>query len=396
MGDFSGSVCDLFNNLHSEITNITSDNPKSITVHFERTVISNAIGLGSTGGGDFSNVVIKIKNSGGVLNTVIDESSSNTKYTTRTFQLPGTYGFNAVVFEFHTSDTITLSNCVILKAISVIARLQANKPDNTITDINATAGGNLKTSMEEFDESFYETPLPVADFYLNVSKGLVPGHSIVNKFGQNDALNSSTYEDIWDGGGNYIYPANGTNPITKLVAHNSADTELIEVQGLDINGDLVTQTKTLTGLTAVTLDTPLWRVFRLKNVGTSDLVDDVCAINDGDTIDYACINNGNNQTLMALYTIPNGKSGYLYQGTNNLSGVTRAVAASGKLWMRPYGLVFQLKKTFGVNSEGNSFIRLPAPLPGKIPAKTDIRVSAIASANGVSLNTTFDILLVDD
>ena len=232
------------------------------------------------------------------------------------------------------------------------------------------------------------------DFFLKIAMGKIEGTSIVNKFGQNSNLNSSTYSEIWDGGGTYVYSADNTAPITKLIAHDATDTEPIEVQGLDINGDLVVQTKTITGLTAVTLDTPLWRIFRLRNIGTSDLVSDVCAINDTDTQDYACINNGNNQTLMALYTIPAGYTGFLMAGTNNLSGVTRAVAASGRLMMRQYGSIFQLKKTFGVNSEGNSFIRLPNTLPAKIPEKTDIKVSAIGSANGVSINTTFDILLL--
>ena len=31
------------------------------------------------------------------------------------------------------------------------------------------------------------------DFHLEVSEGNVPGYSIVNKFGQNDTLNTSTY-----------------------------------------------------------------------------------------------------------------------------------------------------------------------------------------------------------
>jgi hypothetical protein len=59
-------------------------------------------------------------------------------------------------------------------------------------------------------------------------------------------------------------------------------------------------------------------------------------------------------------------------------------------------MLMQVFLFFGVNNEGSSFIRIPAPLHGKIPAKTDIRVSAIGSANSVSLNTTFDILLKDD
>ena len=242
--------------------------------------------------------------------------------------------------------------------------------------------GNLKTS---------DTP-----FLQRVAQGDVIGYSIINKFGQNDTLNNATYEDVWDGGATYTYPANGNADITKIVSTSTADTMDVEAQGLDSTGALVVQTITLTGTTAVVLDTPLWRIFRMKNVGAVDNVGEVSAQNTALGIIYAIMQAGNNQTLMALYTIPLNCTGYLYQGTNNLSGVTRAVAASGRLTMRPFGGVFQLKKTFGVNSEGSSFIPLQSPLPGKIPALTDIRVSALGSANGVSLNTTFDILLIED
>ena len=395
IGDFSGAITDLFNNLHSVITNTTSDDPKEILIHFNRTIPILVIGLGAFTG-NFSNVKIIGVTSGHVEFTIFDESSDNTDKTSLTAFTP-TAGFNAIKIQFHTTDTVSLSNVFILKATSTVARIQGQKPDGEFTEFQATAGGNFKISLEEYEsETFLVDPLPVADFYLNVAKGLVPGHSIMSKFGQNDDIGTGAYEDIWDKGGTYTYPADGTAPIVKLVGHNSADTEPIEVQGLDINGDLVVQTKTITGLTPVTLDTPLWRVFRLKNVGTSDLVADVCAIDTGDTVDYACINNGNNQTLMALYTIPNGKTGYLVQGTNSIIGATRDYNIQGKLWMKPYGLVFQLKKTFGLDTGGSGYMVMPFPLPNGIPAKTDIRVSAISSKLVGGLNTTFEILLVDD
>ena len=226
---------------------------------------------------------------------------------------------------------------------------------------------------------------PIQAFYLRGKFGRKKKTSMIQKFGQNSDLNSTSYEDIWDGGGDYPYPADDTAPITKLVSTVAGDTEPIEVQGLDVDGNLVLQTITLTGDTAVALTTPLWRVFRLKNQGSSDLVGDVTVTNDAGDVTYAKIAIGNNQTLMALYTIPAGKTGFLLSGTNNLSDATRAVGVSGRLAMRPYGGVFQLKKTFGLNSEGTSFIRLPSEIPGAIGARTDIRVSAIASANGVSL-----------
>lgn len=137
MGDFSGTITDLFDNLHSIIANTTSDNPKQILIHFSKTVISNAIGLGSFSG-NFSNTLIQIGNSGGVFTTILDESTDDTKYTSRTFQLPVTAGFNAVKFFFYTADTVTLSNTVILKTKGVVARLQAlSQLTNTIEDISS-------------------------------------------------------------------------------------------------------------------------------------------------------------------------------------------------------------------------------------------------------------------
>ena len=121
-GDFDGSITDLFNNLHTVITDVTANNPKELLIHFNRTVVSNAIGLGAASG-DFSHGEIEIGNSGGVFTTVIDESTDNTDYTSRTFNLQGTVAFNAIRLIFHTADPVTLSNCVILISRGVVARV---------------------------------------------------------------------------------------------------------------------------------------------------------------------------------------------------------------------------------------------------------------------------------
>ncbi len=386
-----------FDNLHSAINNSTSDPIKTLLIHFNRTVSLNQIGIGCAAhpGKNFSNVKVTMLGSGEVEREVYNDSLNNTKYTSKNYQFSPELA-NALRIEFNTTDEITLTNITIHKTVQTTARIKALKPDGTVTDIDATAGGNLKMALEEFDETFYTNPLPVADFYLNVSKGLIPGHSFVSKFGQNDDVGTGAFEDVWDNGGTYIYPADNTAPITKLIGHNAADTEPIEIQGLDINGNLVIQTKTITGLTAVTLDTPLWRIFRLRNVGTTDLVADVCAINDADTQDYACINNGNNQTLMALYTIPAGKTGYLLKGTGNIVGTNRAYSIDGEVSMRNFGSVFQLKNTFGLSTDGSSYFDHKYPIPLPISEKTDIRNQVISSSSGGKVNVTFDILLVDN
>ena len=230
------------------------------------------------------------------------------------------------------------------------------------------------------------------EFFLEVSKGNVRGHSIVNKFGQNDDLNSSTYEDIWDGGGTYSWPS--TALITNIVSTKAADSTAVEVQGLDSDGSLCVQETTLNGTTKVDLPIPLWRVFRMKNAGAYDFEGDVTADNTGETVTYAKMAQGNNQTLMCLYTIPKGKTGYLVNGTASISDNNRSVAAGGRFLMRPFGGVFQLKNTFGV-TDTNALI-FPFPLPGKIPEKTDMRVECKGDAGGVVVNATFAVLLVDN
>jgi len=46
-----------------------------------------------------------------------------------------------------------------------------------------------------------------AAYFLEVSKGNVPGHSSLNKFGDNPDIDiTSGFEDIWDGGGIYVPP----------------------------------------------------------------------------------------------------------------------------------------------------------------------------------------------
>ena len=78
MGNFSGSVTDLFDNLHSVISDSTSNNPKELLIHFERSTVIYAIGLGAFTG-DFSNVEIQLLTSGGGIFTIADFSADSTK-----------------------------------------------------------------------------------------------------------------------------------------------------------------------------------------------------------------------------------------------------------------------------------------------------------------------------
>lgn len=115
IGTFSGGeICSLFEDYHTEITDDSATNPKTLTVHFERPVTSNKIGIGSRTG-DFSNVSIFLKDLAGTVRQYFDDSANDTKYTSNLYEFTSNT-FIEMVVEFHTVDTVTLSGMHIPKA----------------------------------------------------------------------------------------------------------------------------------------------------------------------------------------------------------------------------------------------------------------------------------------
>lgn len=238
------------------------------------------------------------------------------------------------------------------------------------------------------------------------------GQSVVHKFGQAiDFDISDGAVTVWDGANDaginqmdYVWSTSAV--ITQLTSSSASDTEPIEVQGLDSDYALVIQTVTLTGQTIASLTTPLIRVFRLKNVGTSDLVGTVYChetgtVSSGVPTDLskvkAVITLGNNQTLMALYTIPAGTTAYMkrwYISQANSSGGFFATAGivGIRLWARPFGEVFQLKDTAATRDD----YAHPYDDPLVFDEKTDIYLEVNTSVDGSSVSGGFDFVLIDN
>ena len=113
----------------------------------------------------------------------------------------------------------------------------------------------------------------------------------------------------------------------------------------------------------------------------------------------AVIDNGHNQTLMALYTIPNGKIGYLCQFYSSLAGAKKTAEYQIDLFIRPNGQVFQLKNRKALHDDGTTIDSYRYEIPEVIPSKADIamRVKLLTAAvTASSMSAGFDITLVDD
>lgn len=175
-GFTGGEIIDLVNNNYTILTNSSGTNPKVIHMELIRPLQSNIFGF-STPTGNFSNTKITATIGQGadtIEMVLLDESGNDTKKTTIIPEIaPVT--LLSITIEFYTSDSCSVAALIISKSQQVIARIQAQKPNGTTTNINATAGGNLKTSLEELESGISSNN----NKQLNVTQFDSNGHEII-------------------------------------------------------------------------------------------------------------------------------------------------------------------------------------------------------------------------
>lgn len=220
---------------------------------------------------------------------------------------------------------------------------------------------------------------------IPIAEGTVGGFSHINKFGYRDSF-PNTFQTIWDGTTDYSYSSAAN--VTAVADNTSSDNSgTVEVQGLDQNYESATETLTIGGSASTT---QFIRIFRARmvsaNTGLTNV--DEIRIRNGST-DEAIIKAGAGQTLMALYTIPAGKTGYLLKINGSIDANNDALF---RLYARPFGGAFNVRGQFGVFASGFNY---DYPVPLKFEAKTDIQVKAL-SQNNVGGGATFDIILKDN
>lgn len=245
----------------------------------------------------------------------------------------------------------------------------------------------------------YISKITTKSYDLAIAEGTASGYSHINKFGRNTDIDT-TQEDVWTGGGTYTYST--TADITHVVSSSASDTFEVEVQGLDTNWEQVTQTKTLTGTTGVALDTPLIRVFRMKNnsgtiaVGTIQV--GVGAVTSAFTAGNLRGNIviGFGQTLMAQYTIPLAKTGILTGWWADINKTNTTGALDVNLWARSDGGVWRIQSTVGLQALGTSHFQHFYKPYAVYSAKTDLKVTGIGSTNNFDVSAGFDLILKDD
>ncbi len=222
---------------------------------------------------------------------------------------------------------------------------------------------------------------------LPIAAGEVTGYSSINKFGATDG--DVTSGTIWDGnsgitGVPYPYPAAGVVSITSA-SNTGAD---VEVQGLDSNFEQVTEVVAIGG----TGSTTFTRVFRARMVDTNN--DSDVTINQGGSL-AAKIIEDQGQTLMAVYTVPAGKTAYLTHVHYSSDKAATNSSMQFRLFAKPPegNGTFNIKGVLG--SAGGAIIDFKYDVPLKFTAKTDIKIDVVA-AQATTCTATFELILVDN
>lgn len=239
--------------------------------------------------------------------------------------------------------------------------------------------------------------LGVTDSFLaSVGAGLVPGHSPVRKFGHNLDMSSGVEATIWTQGGLYVYPSDSGEAM-EVVSSSASDTGTVEIQGLDASFNEVSQIITLTGITAVPLQISLSRVLRAFNNNSTDFVGNISIQGTGGGTVFGHITADEQQTGMAIYTVPAGKTGLLMRGCASINRtVVSAAAVDFSINTRVFGKVFRKQLHLGLQTAGTSVAHDDFVIPSRMPEKTDIIVNGISTANGMHASAWFYILLLSN
>lgn len=240
---------------------------------------------------------------------------------------------------------------------------------------------------------------------IQVADGDVDGVSSIEKFGMNVDVDGDK-ETIWDGGDIYEYidTAQTVTLSSSLPQDNptGSGARTVEVQGLNAAGEVVVESIDM----GATSTTEFKRVFRaaVHSAGASGVNEGTISItSNGTSTVLAQIGTdgggshsaGRGQTFMALYTIPEGKTGYITQWTVG-AGKQNTDAVAFLMVRDPDAVgngAWQSKDVITVSA---TTYAKDYKVPLKVKAGDDIEVRAYSTTNNSLVSSTFNIILIDN
>lgn len=239
------------------------------------------------------------------------------------------------------------------------------------------------------------------DFYLELSKGRIPGHIGINKFGYNLDVDTTTLpETIWSYGGQVPFPS-GFSALS-ISSSSTNDTSggtgaiKIKIQGLDNNYDIIEEEVTLNGTSTVnsTVYSNWHRIHRAFVTEAGSLEQNAGNINISIGSDVvAQIPAGHSQTQQAVYTIPAGYKGYIVNFSGAIIRSGNNKSASIVLYKRVNNVSRSIQE-IAVQSDGVTNINKTYTIPITIEEKADVYVNAISiNADNTNIFSNFGLVI---
>ena len=230
---------------------------------------------------------------------------------------------------------------------------------------------------------------------IKISRGMVKGASFIHKFGAVPSMSTNSTGTVWDKN-DTIYPWSvwSTSSNVHIDAASASDVgKTVTIVGLDENYDQMSETITLASQTNNYSSNVFSRVFRAYFVDGTSNIGNISIKKDGTDTDVAIITAGLSQTLMAVYTVPAGYTGYIYKGTCSAQA---GADGTGNMFVRYFGQnTFRIGHSFEVSGSGGQYIYdFSFPIP--IPEKSDIDVRITTRSNNGRYTAAFDVLLVQN
>lgn len=241
------------------------------------------------------------------------------------------------------------------------------------------------------------------ELLISISRGTIAGASPIIKFGRNESIDTANDEDIWDGGGDYIFPTAARIHDLASTDANDADGDAgantLQVEGLDANYIEISEVVEMNGVANVPTVNSYLRINRMfvltaGATGWNEGVITATAQTDGTVSAQITPGQiGNNQTQQAIYTVPADKSGCILDIWGSVNK-KNAAAAEVSLRFRPLGGVFRNRHPIGIHTTGSSYVQHFFPLPLLVDEKTDLIMRGGTGTNDTDLSAGFDLILL--
>lgn len=253
------------------------------------------------------------------------------------------------------------------------------------------------------------------DFYTEVQKGNVPGHSIVHKFGHNP-LTGALFGPITSTGTYPTPQVSGATTLRIKAGGDANDTALgsgareVTLIGIDETGAEVSETLETAGASASSVTSATFiRLYRIAVSASGTYADGatgshsatITIENGAGGTDWGSIDlNGfaNSQSKIGAFTIPLGETGYVISSIINAEA-TKVVDA---IFFKREGILKTappydaMKIVYEIAGITNVRVIKPVSPSYPFPALTDIGFMAKVASGTADVDVDFEILLIKD